>query len=94
MPARTIVPLFVPPTDRLGVLPCAEPGVDPDELFFNQSGARLATEAASQMCERCPVSVACRSFARERREWGYWGGEAESERGTPSRAGAGVLSRR
>jgi WhiB family redox-sensing transcriptional regulator len=28
----------------------------------------------------CPVIEACRAWARERREYGFWGGESEEER--------------
>lgn len=79
------LPEFVRRTDLAGVLPCAEPGVDADELFFNQSGAGVADEALL-LCSRCPVAQECRSFARERKEWGLWGGEPESARATPRRS--------
>ncbi|MFF0219141.1 WhiB family transcriptional regulator [Streptomyces vinaceus] len=85
MSARPIVPSFVRSTDQIGVLPCAEPGVDPDEIFFNPYSTRTAADTALLMCKRCPVRADCRSFAREAREWGFWGGEAESDREPPRR---------
>ncbi|MFF4369402.1 WhiB family transcriptional regulator [Streptomyces sp. NPDC001594] len=81
MPVPFTVPLFVPSTDQVGVLPCAEPGVDIDELFFNPLGAKGSAETALTMCRRCPVSADCRSFARAGKEWGFWGGESETDRG-------------
>ncbi|RSS81229.1 WhiB family transcriptional regulator [Streptomyces sp. WAC06614] len=92
MPVRPHVPSFVPRTDQGGLLPCAEPGVDPDEVFFNPSGAPFAADMALVMCRRCPVRLDCRTFAREGREWGFWGGESETARALPR--GAAMSARR
>jgi WhiB family redox-sensing transcriptional regulator len=35
---------------------------------------------ARSVCMDCPVLVACRTFARENHEYGFWGGESEEER--------------
>ncbi len=35
---------------------------------------------ARALCQECPVLDACRSWARERREYGFWGGKSEEER--------------
>ena len=32
------------------------------------------------MCRACPALVECRDWAREHREYGFWGGESEEER--------------
>ena len=66
---------------RLAYAPCrghtnvffAPPGERPD--------ARMARETiARAYCAACPVESACRTWAREHREYGYWGGESEEER--------------
>ncbi len=54
-------------------------------LFFapraERPQARMRREArANQLCDRCPVSEICRSFARDNHEYGYWGGESEELR--------------
>ena len=54
-------------------------------LFFapkaERPQARVRREArARQLCRACPVAVECQSFARENREYGFWGGESEEER--------------
>jgi WhiB family redox-sensing transcriptional regulator len=54
-------------------------------LFFapraERPQARLRREAQARLvCEACPVRFPCRSFARARREYGFWGGESEEER--------------
>ncbi|MFD7084613.1 WhiB family transcriptional regulator [Streptomyces sp. NPDC059918] len=83
MPARQSLPSFVPRTDHVGTLPCAEPGVDPDLIFFSDTNNSVTIRAAQLMCARCPVLLACRSHARSQREWGIWGGEPESARDVP-----------
>src|SRR6266511_4359337 len=35
---------------------------------------------ARTMCNACPVLAPCRAWARENREYGFWGGESEEER--------------
>ena len=35
---------------------------------------------ARRLCAACPVTEACRSFARANHEYGFWGGESEDER--------------
>jgi WhiB family redox-sensing transcriptional regulator len=54
-------------------------------LFFAKRAerpeARARREAkANKLCAACPVFAQCRSWARENREYGYWGGENEEER--------------
>ena len=54
-------------------------------LFFpkvaERPQARARREAkAAELCRVCPSRTPCRDFARERREFGYWGGENEEER--------------
>lgn len=55
------------------------------EVFFAKAGerpeTRMAREAiARAFCAACPVELACRAWARENREYGFWGGESEEER--------------
>ena len=54
-------------------------------LFFAPAGerpeARVVREArARAICTNCPVAEPCRQWAREQREYGFWGGESEEER--------------
>ena len=54
-------------------------------LFFPPAAerpqARLRREnKARALCENCTVSPMCRSYARVKHEYGYWGGESEEER--------------
>jgi WhiB family transcriptional regulator, redox-sensing transcriptional regulator len=54
-------------------------------LFFapraERPQARYRREAkASAVCLACPVAAQCKEFARDHREYGYWGGESEEER--------------
>ena len=54
-------------------------------LFFASAGerpeARAVREAqARAVCANCPALMECRSWARENREYGFWGGESEEER--------------
>ncbi len=71
-------------------------------LFFaperERPGHRVRRErAARALCAACPVMLACRDWAREQREYGFWGGESEEERRAagyrPTMAGV-VTSRR
>jgi WhiB family transcriptional regulator, redox-sensing transcriptional regulator len=55
------------------------------ELFFAPAGerpeARVVREnKARAVCMECPVLAPCRDWAREQREYGFWGGESEEER--------------
>jgi len=55
------------------------------ELFFAPAGerpeARVVRESkARSICMECPVLDSCRDWAREQREYGFWGGESEEER--------------
>ena len=55
------------------------------ELFFAPAGerpeTRLLREArARAICMACPVEDPCRRWAREHREYGFWGGESEEDR--------------
>ena len=55
------------------------------DLFFAKKAerpqARERREArAAKLCLICPVQAACRSWARDYREYGYWSGENEEDR--------------
>jgi len=55
------------------------------ELFFAPRAegpeARRSREAeARHLCLSCPVLEPCQTWARRRREYGFWGGESEEER--------------
>jgi WhiB family redox-sensing transcriptional regulator len=55
------------------------------DLFFAAPGerpeARARREAkARQLCHVCPVLEPCRAWARQNREYGFWGGESEEDR--------------
>lgn len=55
------------------------------DLFFAPPGerpeARARREAkARQLCIECPVLEACQGWARQHREYGFWGAESEEER--------------
>ncbi len=55
------------------------------QLFYPSAGerpeARAAREVqASLVCAVCPVRTPCRQWAREHREYGFWGGESEDDR--------------
>lgn len=54
-------------------------------LFFAPAGERpearaVRESAARNVCRSCPVLLECRDWAREHREYGFWGGESEEER--------------
>lgn len=54
-------------------------------LFFAPAGerpeARKARETqARTVCGACPVTGACLTWARQNREYGFWGGESEEQR--------------
>jgi len=73
-------------------------------LFFpplaERPQARARREAkAATVCEGCPVLAPCRLFARLHREYGFWGGESEEQRGdagypVPSPIGGRARKRR
>lgn len=44
------------------------------ENFFSYGGDTIATRAAIEVCEGCPVRVLCGTHADERRLSGTWGG--------------------
>lgn len=55
------------------------------ELFFAPPGERRTRRArrealARSYCDNCQVLETCRSWARESREHGFWGGESEEQR--------------
>jgi WhiB family redox-sensing transcriptional regulator len=55
------------------------------DLFFAPAGerpeARVVREAkARSVCNECAALAPCRAWARENREYGFWGGESEEER--------------
>ena len=49
------------------------------ELFFGKMRARREAKA-QKLCDACVVRQPCRQFARDNREYGFWGGENEEER--------------
>jgi WhiB family transcriptional regulator, redox-sensing transcriptional regulator len=56
-----------------------------NELFFAPAGERPETRTvreakARAVCTTCSALRACRQWAREHREYGFWGGESEEER--------------
>ena len=55
------------------------------ELFFAPAGERPEARVwrenkARAVCMECPVLQPCSDWAREQREYGFWGGESEEER--------------
>ncbi len=55
------------------------------ELFFGKVAERPQMRArreakAQKLCDTCVVRQPCRQFARDNREYGFWGGENEEER--------------
>lgn len=55
------------------------------DLFFPPPAERpqareLREMIARAMCGGCPVQTECRDYARDAREYGFWGGENEEER--------------
>ncbi|MEY3575184.1 MAG: WhiB family transcriptional regulator [Acidimicrobiia bacterium] len=57
------------------------------DIFFAPLAERPQTRErrearARQVCLQCPVLETCRAYAREHREYGFWGGENEEERHT------------
>ena len=56
-----------------------------NDLFFAPAGERPETRTvreakARSVCTTCAVLEPCRQWAREHREYGFWGGESEEER--------------
>ena len=56
-----------------------------NDLFFAPAGERPETRnvreaKARAVCNACVVMQPCRQWARENREYGFWGGESEEER--------------
>ena len=78
---------------------------DRSELFFAPPGERRTRRTkrealAKSYCDSCRVMTACRSWARENREHGFWGGESEEQRAafgypprSPSRRAVAELGR-
>jgi WhiB family transcriptional regulator, redox-sensing transcriptional regulator len=55
------------------------------DLFFAPAGERpetrlLRESRARSICLDCAVVAPCREWAREHREYGFWGAESEEER--------------
>jgi WhiB family redox-sensing transcriptional regulator len=56
-----------------------------NKLFFAPPGERPEARAvresqARSICTTCEVMPECRKWARENREYGFWGAESEEER--------------
>ena len=56
-----------------------------NELFFAPAGERPETRTvreakARAVCKSCAALEPCRQWARENREYGFWGGESEEDR--------------
>jgi WhiB family transcriptional regulator, redox-sensing transcriptional regulator len=54
-------------------------------LFFAPAGERPEARAvresqARSVCAKCPALLECRDWARDNREYGFWGGESEEDR--------------
>jgi WhiB family redox-sensing transcriptional regulator len=54
-------------------------------LFYAPPAERPEARAvrelkASMLCRECPVIAPCRAWARDYREYGFWGGESEEAR--------------
>jgi WhiB family redox-sensing transcriptional regulator len=54
-------------------------------LFFPSPAERPQSRerreaTAREVCDSCVVRSACREFARDQHEYGFWGGESEDER--------------
>ena len=54
-------------------------------LFFAPAGERPEARAgretqARAVCHACPALIDCRDWARDHREYGFWGGESEEDR--------------
>ena len=54
-------------------------------IFFAPQGERpeareVREQKARTICWGCSVLMACRTWAREQREYGFWGGESEEGR--------------
>lgn len=76
------------------------------DLFFAPPGERRTRRSrrealAQAYCDNCQVLLRCRSWARENREHGFWGGESEEQRAqvgypprSPSRRAVAELGRR
>ncbi len=55
------------------------------ELFFAPAGERPEARSVREtkargVCAECDALLACRDWAREHREYGFWGGESEEDR--------------
>lgn len=55
------------------------------QLFFapraeRPQGRERRESLARLICDQCPVELACRTYARDHRELGFWGGESEDGR--------------
>ncbi len=69
------------PTKVAALLPCR----GRTGLFFGPHGEgprqrQRREDKARAVCLPCPLLGPCRSAARARREYGFWGGESEEDR--------------
>ena len=61
---------------------CDDPSLigAPFYVMERVDGRVLRESQARSICHRCAVVHPCREWARENREYGFWGGESEEER--------------
>ncbi|MFE5302301.1 WhiB family transcriptional regulator [Streptomyces sp. NPDC056632] len=79
---KILIPAFLFHVDK--PVPCTYmPGLfhPPDDAYRarEEPGGERAGLARA-LCRPCPVLADCRTWARDRKEWGIWGGETDSER--------------
>lgn len=64
--------------------PSVTPCTNFPDLFFGDSAigaAQADTRMARELCQQCPITNACLTYALEaKEEWGVWGGLSTQER--------------
>lgn len=57
---------------------CADPDVDPEAFFAENT---LSRQAAIRICRRCPLELECGTWAVDTGQlWGVWGGITQVDR--------------
>lgn len=82
MSAADVIDIEVPRGDEWREYAMCKDRID---LFFAKRAERPQARErretrALKLCTVCPVRVTCTAWAREHREYGYWGGENEEDR--------------